>query len=71
MATKLKLKERSGSFELWTQGTTRGFVLAVKGQPDEPHRVTVELFSAAGTDAASNAVYVFNHLTLAMARATK
>ena len=37
----------------------------------ESHRVTVELFSAIGKDAASDAVYVFNHLTLAMARATR
>jgi hypothetical protein len=70
MAAKLKLKEKSGSFELWTQGTFRGFVMVAKGEPGEPHRVAVELYSASGLDAASSATSVFNQLTQAMAKAT-
>jgi hypothetical protein len=69
--TRLKLKEKSGSFELWTQGTSRGFVMAAKGEPGEPHRVTIELYSASGVDAASSATGVFNTLILAMAKATR
>ena len=67
----LKLKEKSGSFELWTQGYSRGFVMVATGDPNQPHRVAVEIFSASGSNAADTAANVFNHLTLAMAKATK
>jgi len=71
MAQKLRLKDKSGSFELWVQGTSRGLVMVAKGDPNAPHRVTVEFYSACGKDAASDAIYVFNQLTLAMAVATR
>ena len=67
---KLKLKEKSGSFELWTEGASRAFVMVASGEPDQPHRVAVELFSAFGSRAAESATYVFNKLNQAMSQAT-
>lgn len=67
---KLELKIKSGSFELWAQGENRAFVMVANGDVDQPHRVAVEIYSAAGMNATRGAHKVFNDTVAAFAAAT-
>ena len=47
----LKLKEKKGVFELWAKDLSLAYVMVAKGELNQPHRVTIELYQAAGANA--------------------